>query len=52
MANWSRLGAVLGPLGGMLDAILSHLGLSCAILEAILGYLGPPWNHLGLSWTL
>ena len=51
VANWSRLGAVLGPLGGMLDAILSHLGLFCAILEAILGDLGPPWNHLGPSWT-
>ena len=40
------------PVGGVLKAILSHLGLSCTILEAILGSLGPSWNHLRPSWAL
>ena len=35
------------PLGGMLEAILSQLWRSCAILEAILGHLGRSWSHLG-----
>ena len=34
--TWIRLGAVLGPLGGMSEAILTHLEVSWAILEAIL----------------
>ena len=33
--TWSRPGAVLRALGGMLKAILNHLGLSCKILETI-----------------
>ena len=41
------LEAVLRPLGGLSEAILSHAWLSCAILEAILGYLGLSWSHLG-----
>ena len=52
VAIWSCPGAVLRPLGGMLEVIVNHLGLYCAILEAILGYLGPYWNHLGPWWTL
>ena len=43
---------LLGPIDGMLDAILNNLGLSCSILEAILGYLRPSWSHIGPSWTL
>ena len=39
--TWIRLGAVLGPLGGMSEAILTHLEVSWAILEAILR-LGAP----------
>ena len=35
----------------MLRAILSHVGLSYAILEAILGSPRPSWSHLGPSWT-
>ena len=31
----------------MLEDIVSHLGLSCAILEAILGYLAAILGHLG-----
>ena len=50
--TWNRLGAVLRPLGGMSEAIPGHLEVSWAILEAILGYLGPSWSHLGSSWTL
>ena len=45
----NRLGAVLRPLGGMSEAIPGHLEVSWAILEAILGYLGPSWSHLGRS---
>ena len=33
MATWSRLGAVLRPLGGTLQVILNHLGLARAILD-------------------
>ena len=40
----SRLGAVLGPLGGMSEAILNLRWISCVILEAILCHLG---GHLG-----
>ena len=50
--TWIRLGAVLGPLGGMSEAILSHLEVSWAILEAILQLgapLGPILSHLGRS---
>ena len=50
--TWSRPGAVLRALGCMLIAILNHLGLSCAILEAILGSLRPSWSHLGPKRTL
>ena len=48
----NRLGAVLMPLGGMPEAIPGHLEVFGVILEAILGYLGPSWNHFGPSWTL
>ena len=51
-ATWSRLGAALGPLGGMLESILRHLGLSYTLLEAIWGYLGPYRIHLGPKRTL
>ena len=34
--TWIRLGAVLGPLGGMSEAILTHLEVYWAILEASL----------------
>ena len=34
--TWIRLGAVLGPLGGVSEAVLSHLEVAWAILEAIL----------------
>ena len=45
--TWIRLGAVLGPLvGRMSEAILTHLEVSWAILEAILRL-----SHLGPSWT-
>ena len=33
---WNRLGAVLGSLGGMSEAILTHLEVAWAIWEAIL----------------
>ena len=46
VATWGRLVVLLGPLGGMLDAILGALGLYCAILEAILAYLEPYWAIL------
>ena len=42
-----HLEAVLRPLGGLSEAILSHAWLSWAILKAILGYLGLSWSHLG-----
>ena len=35
-STWGRLVPLLEPLGGMLEAILHHLRLSWAILEAIL----------------
>ena len=56
--NWGFLGAslrvcvatsTLGPLGGILEAILSQLGPSAAILEAILKSLGP--SFLEPSWA-
>ena len=50
--TWIRLGAVLGPLGGMSEAILTHLEVSWAILEAILRLgapLGAILSHLGSS---
>ena len=34
--TWIRLGAVLGPLGGVSEAILTNLEVYWAILEAIL----------------
>ena len=39
----SQLKAILSHLGN-LEAFLSHL-------EAILGQLGPPRSHRGLSWS-
>ena len=39
--TWIRLGAALGPLGGMSEAILTHLEVSWAILEAILAEAHP-----------
>ena len=39
--------AVLRPLGGLSEAIVSHAWLSWAILKAILVYLGLSWSHLG-----
>eukprot|EP00959_Pyramimonas_sp_CCMP1952_P273501 5716855-Pyramimonas_sp.AAC.1 len=48
---WSRLGDVLGPVGGMSEAILSHLELSRAILDA-LGSLRPSECCFGSSWAL
>ena len=42
-----HLEAVLRPLGGLSEAILSHAWLSWAILKAILGYFGLSWSHLG-----
>ena len=50
--TWSRPGTVLRALGGVLKAMLSHLGLSCTILEAILGSSGPSWSHLMPSWAI
>ena len=35
VATWSRLEAVLGHLGSILESILSQLGPYCTILEAI-----------------
>ena len=37
----------LKPLPDMLEAISDKLGLYCALLEAILGYMGPSWGPLG-----
>ena len=37
--TWNRLGDILGPLGGMSEAILTHLGVAWAILEATLDAL-------------
>ena len=39
VATRNSLAAVLEPFGGMLEAILSNLGLSEAIMEAISGYI-------------
>ena len=50
--TWIRLGAVSRPLGCVSEAILSHLELSWAILEAILRSLWPSWGHLGPKRTL
>ena len=50
--TWIRLGAALRPLGCVSEAILSHLELSWAILEAILRSLRPSWSHLGPNRTL
>ena len=50
--TWIRLGALLGPLGGMSEAILTHLEVSWAILEAILRLgapLGAILSHLARS---
>ena len=44
--SWVDLG---GPLGGMLEAVLNHLELSCAILEAIWSPLVAILGHLGRS---
>ena len=52
VAASGNLVAVVGRLGSMLEAILVQSGLSGAILEAILPYLGPSWSDLGPSWTL
>ena len=49
--TWGRPWAVLRAPGGRLKTILNHVGLSCAILEAILASLEPSWSHLGPSWT-
>ena len=49
---WSRPGVVLRAFGGKLEPTLNHLGLSCAILEAILVSLGPFCSYLGPSWQL
>ena len=51
-STWGRLVALWGPLGGMSEAILHHLRLSWAILEAILEHWRPFWGHLGPSWRL
>ena len=51
-STWGRLVALLGPLGGMSEAMLQHLGPSWAILEAILEHWRPSWSHLGPSWAL
>ena len=32
-----------GGLGGLLEAMLAHLG-------AMLGYVGPSWRHLAPTW--
>ena len=45
-----HLEAVVRPLGGLSEAILSRAWLSWAILNAILGYLGLSWRSLGESW--
>eukprot|EP00959_Pyramimonas_sp_CCMP1952_P425953 8922001-Pyramimonas_sp.AAC.1 len=50
--TWIRLGAALGPLGCASEAILSHLELYWAILEAISRSLRPSWSHLGPKRTL
>ena len=50
--TWIRLGAALRPLGCVSEAILSHLELYWAILEAILRSLRPSWSHLGPKRTL
>ena len=50
--TWSRPGAVLRALGSCLKTISNHVGLSCAILEAILASLEPSWSRPGPSWTL
>ena len=52
MTTWSRRWAVLEPIVGVLGGILSHRGLSCAILEVTLSSLGPSWRHLGPSWAI
>ena len=50
--TWSRPGAILRALGGELKTISNHVGLSCAILEAILASLEPFWSRPGPSWAL
>ena len=44
MATWAHSGAIMGLLGGILDAVLSELGQYCAILEAILKHPGRYWS--------
>ena len=48
----TALGIVLEPLGCASEAILSHLEVCWAILEATLGFLRPSWTQLGPKRTL
>ena len=58
MAGERRLGALWGPSGDRMGAILDHswapigaiLGPSGAVLGPSWGHLGPSWGDLGPSW--
>eukprot|EP00959_Pyramimonas_sp_CCMP1952_P196382 4106000-Pyramimonas_sp.AAC.1 len=62
LASRGVLGGLRGHLllpGTGLEASCRHVWgfsspvrLSCFILDAIFGYLGPPWSHIGLSRAL